>query len=368
MNIWCHYSTAAVAVRASVSKTAEIDPGFGYNAKLSLVRLEKFVRQLIYTTKRPAMYHGHGKRPPFFEGWYYKLISADSTRRYAIIPGVILGDEGHAFVQVLDGVTGQSAYHIYPHRAFWASQRTFEVHIGPNRFTESTIVLDIDRPEGHIAGQLTFEGLTPWPVSALSPGIMGWYAWVPGMECYHGVVSLNHTIQGTLTIDHSTVRFDDGLGYIEKDWGQSFPAAWIWLQSNHFAAPGTCITASVAVIPWIRRSFPGFIIGLWHDNLLYRFATYTGAQIDHLRITDDHITWAVRSRRFLLDMVATRTQGGLLRGPTRENMGKRVDETLNATVAVRLSTSSGDVLFQGQGRHAGLEVQGDLNRLLALTN
>ena len=23
---------------------------------------------------------------------------------------------------------------------------------------------------------------------------MGWYAWVPFMECYHGVLSLDHTI------------------------------------------------------------------------------------------------------------------------------------------------------------------------------
>lgn len=324
------------------------------------------MRQLIYTTMRPAMYHGHGQRPPFFEGWYYKLVSADGDQRYAVIPGIILGDEGHAFVQVLDGVSGQSDYHIYPSEAFWASRRTFEVHVGSNRFTDSTIVLDIDRPEGQIAGQLSFEGLTPWPVSTLSPGIMGWYAWVPGMECYHGVVSLNHTIRGTLKIDQNPVRFDDGLGYIEKDWGQSFPAAWIWFQSNHFAAPGTCITASVAIIPWIRRSFPGFIMGLWHDHLLYRFATYTGAQIDHLEITDDHVTWVVRSRRYLLEIVAARTQGGLLRGPTRGDMSKRVDETLNAKVDVRLSASKGGVVFRGQGLHAGLEVQGDLDRLLAL--
>ena len=195
---------------------------------------------------------------------------------------------------------------------------------------------------------------------------MGWYAWVPGMECYHGVVSLNHTIQGTQRINQRAVRFDDGLGYNEKDWGQSFPAAWVWFQTNHFAAPSTCVTASVAIIPWIGRSFPGFIVGLWHNNLLYRFATYTGAQIDDLQITDDHVTWAIRSQRFLLEMVAARSEGGLLRGPTREDMSKRVDETLNATVDVRLSASRRGVLFQGQGLHAGLEVQGDLKRLLAL--
>jgi hypothetical protein len=47
-------------------------------------------------------------------------------------------------------------------------------------------------------------------------------------------------------------------------------------------------------------------------------------------------------------------------------MGKRVDETLNAAVDVRLSTGTGQVLFNGHGRHAGLEVHGELERLMAL--
>jgi hypothetical protein len=324
------------------------------------------VRQSIYSTLHPEIYHGHGRKPPFFEGWYFKLISADEAGRYAIIPGVSLSGEAHAFVQVLDGRTGRSAYHVYPLTDFWASAKEFEVRIGPNLFTRDRIVLAIDLPEGQVRGELMFRAVTPWPVSATAPGIMGWYAWVPKMECYHGVVSLNHTIVGRLAIDGRDTDFGGGLGYIEKDWGQAFPSAWVWFQTNHFDAANTCITASVAVIPWVRRSFPGFIIGLWHNRLLYRFATYTGARIERLDITDDHVTWTVRSRSYRLEMVATRAEGGLLAGPTRLDMGKRVDETLNATVDVRLSTSAGQTLFSGRGRHAGLEVHGELERLLRM--
>lgn len=56
-----------------------------------------------------------------------------------------------------------------------------------------------------------------------SPGIMGWYAWVPTMECYHGVVSLDHAISGKLMIEDQAHDFNGGRGYIEKDWGKSFP-------------------------------------------------------------------------------------------------------------------------------------------------
>jgi hypothetical protein len=48
-------------------------------------------------------------------------------------------------------------------------------------------------------------------------------------------------------------------------------------------------------------------------------------------------------------------------------MGKRVAETLQAEVHVRLLRRDGSLLFEGTGRHAGLEVHGDLPRLLAGT-
>ena len=60
----------------------------------------------------------------------------------------------------------------------------------------------------------------------------------------------------------------------------------------------TSLTASVAIIPWLRGAFPGFIVGLRHDGQLYRFATYTGAAIERLELADTHVTWHMsRTRR-----------------------------------------------------------------------
>ncbi|MBN2148472.1 MAG: hypothetical protein JW726_13880 [Anaerolineales bacterium] len=310
----------------------------------------------FYKTMHPAHYHGHKTKPPFFEGWYFKLVSADESQRYAIIPGVILGEHAHAFVQVLNGVTGETAYHTYPLEQFWASERQFEVRIGLNTFTQERITLDI--PQGPLAlrGELRFTNTTPWPVSLLSPGIMGWYAWVPFMECYHGVLSFDHPIQGSLAVDRQVLDFSDGRGYIEKDWGKSFPAGWIWMQSNHFSQPSTCLTASIARIPWIGSAFTGFIVGFWHAERLYRFATYTGAQVESLQIAPDHIEWVLRDRHYRIELRAARAEGGLILGPTRMEMGTRVPETLNARLHVRLSELSGGIIFEGEGRHAGLEV------------
>lgn len=324
------------------------------------------MRSFVNITLQPAMYHGHNKRAPFFEGWYYKLVSADETQRYAVIPGVILGEDQHAFIQLLDGTTGQSSYHTYPISAFWASDETFEIRIGKSRFTNDSVQLDVDSMEGSLKGELKFVDPKPWPVDWKSPGIMGWYAWVPFMETYHGVLSFDHLIEGSVNIDGKNIDFSSGRGYIEKDWGQSFPSAWVWFQSNHFETPGICITASVAIIPWLWSSFRGFIIGFWWNGSLYRFATYTGGEIESLDIFDDRVEWVVRDKNYRLSMTASRPEAGLIRGPTKIDMGKRVNETLQAEIEVRLSDLDGRVIYEGNGRNGGLEVEGDLTRLLVM--
>ena len=48
----------------------------------------------------PEGYHGHGVTSSYFEGWYVKVVSADRSARYAVIPGVFLAPDGtgEAFV------------------------------------------------------------------------------------------------------------------------------------------------------------------------------------------------------------------------------------------------------------------------------
>lgn len=139
---------------------------------------------------------------------------------------------------------------------------------------------------------------------------MGWYAWMPFLECYHGVVSFDHGLAGTLERDGEPVPFDGGRGYLEKDWGRAFPAGYVWMQTNHFAQPGTCLTASVALIPWLRGEFRGFIVGVRHQGELHQFATHTGARTTSLDIDDDQVRWSLRSRRgATLDLVAERRSG-----------------------------------------------------------
>lgn len=325
------------------------------------------MRRYLYETFHPDIYHGFGKKPPFFEGWYFKLVDATEQHRYAIIPGIFLAEDeskNHSFVQVLNGTTGEATYHPFPADAFQAHPEKFDVRLAKNRFQGDQLTLNLQDHLLNIAGTLHFENRAPFPVSLLAPGIMGWYGYIPFMECYHGVVSLDHTLRGSLTINGQSIDFTHGRGYIEKDWGQNFPSGYVWQQSNHFDTPGTSLTASIAMIPFLGTTFPGFIIAFWHQGLLYRLATYTGAVTETLTIDDECVFWVVKDHQYRLEMTSQRTAGGLLHAPIRTDMHKRVDETMRSTIQVRFTHSDGKVIFEGEGRNAGLEVHGDLAGLI----
>ncbi|WP_040166420.1 tocopherol cyclase family protein [Microbacterium gorillae] len=327
----------------------------------------------VSSVHHPEAFHGTRVRGGFFEGWYVKLVSADRTRRWAVIPGVFRSTGTHdhvneAFVQVLDGLTGRSWYHAFPRGDFHASTHQFAVRVGENTFDGGGITLDL--PE--LSGRVDFTTpMDPYPVSPLRPGIMGWYGYVPIMECFHGVVSFGHELAGDLRTEQESASFDGGRGYIEKDWGRSFPAAYVWGASNHLidrdgSEEDGSLMASCAIIPGLGRTFRGFIVALRRGRTLSTWATWNGSRDMELTITDTHVTWRMRGPQGTLSLRAERVRGGLLHAPLRTAMHKRVEETLDAVIEIHHVSPVGVTLFEGVGVCAGLEVFGDTDRLMRL--
>jgi hypothetical protein len=318
---------------------------------------------------RPDIYHGFNRRPPYFEGWYFKLIDASLVQRWAVIPGIFRAEDptkDHSFIQILDGVSARATYHEYPVDAFWAHPSRFEVRVGGSAFSVDRMTLEIDDGQRLVHGELRFHNQVTLPRTLFQPGIMGPFGYIPVMECYHGLASLDHRLDGVLNIGDDNIDFSGGRGYIEKDWGTNFPSAYVWFQSNHFSASQTSLSASIARIPLWGLNFPGFIIALWHNGIHYRWATYNRATTERLEITDTHVEWVVSNRKTRLSMTAERRTGGLLKAPLRTEMHKRVDETMLSSVLVRLETRDGQVLFEDCGNCTALEVFGEIDRLITV--
>jgi len=336
---------------------------------MNLNKYFEYLRYDLWRVMRPLAYHGAGKSGPYFEGWYFKLVSADGGDRLSIIPGVYIGNnhqEDHAFIQLIDGISGHSDFYPFPIEAFSFQKGAMDIRVGKSHFTKNHISLDLDQQGIDIKGRVEFHHQQLWPVTIFSPGVMGWYAWVPGMECYHGIVSMDHSLHGQLKLNGKTHDFSSGRGYMEKDWGQAMPSAWIWMQSNHFEQRGVSFTFSIANIPWGKLHFTGFLGGFLYKEKLYRFATYTGAKVSGLEVNDKHVSFSVGDGRHHLTVSAERRKGSTLQAPTIRQMDRRIMETLSARITVTFSErKNGRWIdrFSGTGEHAGLELVGDLSVL-----
>ncbi|MBM3420117.1 MAG: hypothetical protein FJY11_03175 [Bacteroidetes bacterium] len=213
----------------------------------------------LYRIYNPEVFQGSPEMNNYFEGWYFKMVSANCSGAIAFIPGISLSDDRHSFIQYIDGINRRTAYFRYPVEEFSFDRRRFMVRIGQSVFTASSASVSLADKNWNITGELHFSGQVTLPKSLLRPGIMGWYSFVPRMECNHGVVSIDHRIEGSVSVNGTVTDFSGGRGYIEKDWGTSFPESWIWLQCNNFEVPGVSLMVSVAKIPWRGRFFMGLI-------------------------------------------------------------------------------------------------------------
>ena len=138
-----------------------------------------------------------------------------------------------------------------------------------------------------IAADIQLGKLMPIETSVVTPNVMGFFAYLPFMECYHGLVSMRHNVSGYLSLGGETIDLNGGVGYIEKDWGCSFPKEYIWVQSNHFDVPNLDFMCSIAHIPFMGTAFQGFLCNLYFEDKEYRFATYNGTKLQGLVVGTD---------------------------------------------------------------------------------
>jgi len=304
------------------------------------------------------MFQGQGRKDNYFEGWYYKLVDKKLDNVFAVIPGISIKDndrDTHAFIQVLDGKNAVSSYYDFSCRHFTYSKKGFDISIGKNHFSGKGMYLDIER--GGIRADIRFENTAGWPVRIFSPGAMGWYSFVPYMECYHGVLSMDHDLKGFMEIDKKEIDFGGGKGYIEKDWGTSFPEGWIWLQTNNFTSCQPCsLMLSIARIPWRGKSFTGFIGGFLYRGDFHIFATYNGSRLEGLSYgTDGGVSVELTGKGRKLKIYATRKKSARLASPVMGAMDGRIDESMDAEIRVSLSRS-GRVVMEDCGRCGGFEM------------
>ena len=317
-----------------------------------------------------SIFQGNNKTRNYFEGWYFKMVSENRSSILSVIPGISLsadGKEKHAFIQLINGITAQTKYYKFPIEAFSFSKKDFEIKIGDNYFSKDRVILNLKDSNSFVSGKIEMSNQVEYTSgSCMVSGIMGWYRFVPFMQCYHGVVSLSNKLSGNLKVGNEIVDFDNGKGYIEKDWGSGMPSEWIWMQSNHFSDSNSSFMLSIADIPWLGKSFTGFLGFFYHNHQIYRFATYLNTKLKFEVADSNGLKIKIRNSKNIFLLNVRSNNAGMLKAPVKGSMDRRIPESIDATLKIAMLDMKGHIVFMDSTNIAGLEMVGDYRKLQGL--
>ncbi len=273
--------------------------------------------------------HFNEKTKGYFEGWYFKHTAG--SRMAAFIPGINIDNDGfkEAFIQI---ITDKGAHCVkYPFEQFDAGLNELYVRIGRNIFCDRGVVLDIDTDDIFVNGVIAYGEFRE-----LSGSVMGPFK---NMECNHDVISMHHTLSGKLYINGETLNFSGGEGYIEKDWGRSFPQNYFWAQS-YDRSDGTAVFVSAAKIPLLGGSFMGHTAAVIHKGKTYRFSTFNLGKIEEC----SGKTLRLKKGAYTLNVnLAGEGKGKTLFAPVSGAMTRKISEMPGTSMDISLYKNGREV-------------------------
>lgn len=272
----------------------------------------------------------------FFEGWYFK--HQNNLETVSIIPGVC---DSNSFIQI---ITDSSSYNVnFPKNQIKNHE---SILVGNSIFSFNGITLNIETKDFSAKGEIKYQELTP-----LKKDIMGPFRFLP-LECRHGVISMHHKIEGNLEINGKNFDFKNGIGYIEKDSGYSFPKRYVWTQSNDFDEKCS-IMAAIAEIPFCGFHFQGIICVIYYKGHEYRIATYNGAKV--IECSKEKIE--ISNQNLRLEIFISKYDGHELHAPVCGKMSNIVKEAPSCNVRFKLFESK-ELIFDLQSNKTSCEFVG----------
>lgn len=288
-------------------------------------------------------YHDKGGRGPYFEGWYLKHQGEEGG--FAVIPAYHRDRKGEsASIQVL--TRGESQMFTFPASTFRAWPDRFQVRVGDNWFSREGLHLELEKPGFSLRGDLQYG-----PFHSLESDIMGPFRHVPGLPCVHGVLSMEHQVDGVLSLNGEPWFFDRGTGYTETDRGRSFPRRYLWTQCVWQERQRGSLMLSIARM---APGFTGCIGEVFFAGKSWRLATYRGVRVERW----SEAGASLRQGGLRLTVEVLEREGAALKAPASGSMDRVVRESLCARIRYTFWEGS-RLVFDHEDGQASFEYAGE---------
>jgi hypothetical protein len=197
----------------------------------------------------PSSLKGNFKEDKYFEGWFQKVYSKKHKSSFIIIYGYATRNsyDTFGFIQVL--IPNENIKILYfPKSEISCDPNRHIIRMGNNMLTTELIRINSSNLNIH----LNLSNNQPIQTFKNS---MGYTYFIPNLPCYHSVMNSSHVVAGKIFYNDVRYTLDNEIGYLEKNWGTSFPETYFWLHAVDPTDRQVSLLFSRAEIKWLGQKF-----------------------------------------------------------------------------------------------------------------
>lgn len=304
----------------------------------------------MFSINKPSSLQGSFDRKKYFEGWFHKIYSAKYKTSFILIYGYTTGnsDKKFGFIQV--HIPNQQVLIMYfDKNEVFCDPNKHVVRMGEHIFTSNKI--DINTKEMGIQLHLTDnQSIRTFKNS------MGYNYVIPNLPCYHAILNKSHLVSGEIRTEKTNFVMDQDMGYLEKNWGTSFPENYIWLHAVDPTNAEVNLLFSQAEIKWMGGAFLRHLGYLNFENECIDLRQLENPIVSNSFVNPEKQLIHISSKLIELEISIVLGEQVLFKGPEDGALQRDIIHYTDAIIEVKLKRNSVTRLFRLVGNFENVQI------------
>lgn len=297
---------------------------------------------------KPSSLSGGFERYNYFEGWFQKVYSTKHKASFIIIYGYATRNtnDTFGFIQVL--IPGNIPELIYfsKNEISCDPDRHF-VRMGTNILAMEVIRINTVRLSIHLNLNNNY------PIRTFKNS-MGYTYFIPNLPCYHAVLNTYHPVSGEIRYNDVQYSLDSELGYLEKNWGTSFPENYFWLHAVDPNDSQVSLLFSRAEIKWLGKKFIKHVGHFRFEGKQIDLRELKNFAVSTLVLNPHSQLIQISSKTIQLDILIMYGNKVMFKGPEEGNLSRDILHHSDALI---------DVTFTDQDKVRKYQMMGNFENI-----
>jgi hypothetical protein len=297
---------------------------------------------------KPTTLRGNLERNTYFEGWFQKIYSKEHNSSFVIIYGYATSntEDTFGFIQILFP-NKTTEIICFNRNEFSCDPNRHIVRMGENLLTTEIIQINTKEVKIHLK-------LMNNHVSKTFKNSMGYNYFLPALPCYHAVLNTGHLVSGEIKQKNERFIIKNELGYLEKNWGTSFPETYYWLHAVDPNDPQVSILFSRAEIDWIGKKFIRHLGHLRFDEKQVDIRSLKNVTVSILSSCKDKHEIRISSKTLQIEISITHNHKVRFKGPFNGKLSRDIIHFTDSIIQIRLSENNKSRMLQLVGNFENL--------------